>query len=82
MTVSLIGDDHRVEVVGDPDAKTQQRGDRQHEQRGDEVVVRAVDPGRQGDAERVLADDAEGVRPARRDRRGAERELEDQVPAR
>ena len=73
--------DDGVHAARDLHAEAQQAGDREHEQRGDEVVVRAVDPRRQADAERVLADDAEVVRPARRDGRGAERQLEDEVPA-
>ena len=79
--MSLIATIDGVDAAGDLDAEAQQRGDREHEQRGDEVVVRAVDPRRQVDPERVLADDAEVVRPARRDGRRAERELEDEVPA-
>jgi len=46
---------------------------------GDEVVMRAVDPRRQVDSERVVHNDAEVVRPARGDGRRDQGELEDEV---
>ena len=71
---------HEVDLRGDLDADADHAGEDQHDGGRDQVVPVAVDEGRDGDPD-LLHHVGEVRRPADGHRAGAERELEDQVPA-